>query len=156
MSDDVLPDIVALGSFPRLVRSPAIFDDGQGEPQRTPAAKAHRQKWWRDAACRLWPAWKALGRWEEAAVGEVGPEFGELVMLLWSVHRFAGSDDGIAVFDEIVDEDFRLVFADPVTVDVVETAFALGAAWGESRSPVGSPAKVRPLPLSPDRRHAAR
>ena len=152
----MLPDIAAVGSLSHLLPSPSVVDGDEGEPQRTPNAQAHRQKWWRDAACRLWPAWKALGRWEEAAVGEVGPEFGELVMLLWSVHRFAGSDSGIAVFDQIVDENFRLVFADPVTVDVVEVAFALGAAWGESRSPMGPPARILPVVLSPDRDQAAR
>jgi hypothetical protein len=123
---------------PRLRIQPAPLE----ELERTPSAEASHARWWRQAADALWPAWQTLGRWEQTAVGEVGPEFGELLLLLWSIHRFTGSDEGVAVFDQIVDEDFHLTFADPVTVDAVEVAFALGAAWAESRAQVGPPALV--------------
>jgi hypothetical protein len=123
------------------------------EADRSETVDEHRARWWREAADALWPAWQALCRWEQTAVCEVGPDFGELLLLLWSIHRFTATEEGVATFDQIVDEDFHLTFADPVIVDAIEVAFAMGAAWAESRNQPAAPRLV--VHRFPSTRHAS-
>jgi hypothetical protein len=117
-------------------------DDTQTEApnayQDLPAHPAERaveswNQWWRSAAPQMWPAWKGLNRWEETASADFEAVLGEFILLLWSVHRFGPGDDGTALFDHIVDDNLHPTFSDPVLEDIVEVAFALGAAWAEDR-----------------------
>ncbi len=105
------------------------------DPPAHPAERAVESwsQWWRDAAARMWPAWKGLNRWEDTASGDFEAVLGEFILLLWSVHRFGPGDDGTALFDQIVDDGMPPTFSDPVLEDIVEVAFALGAAWAEDR-----------------------
>jgi hypothetical protein len=100
--------------------------------QNDRAAGAWRQ-WWRSAADQMWPAWKGLNRWEETAASELDAVLGEFILLLWSVYRFAPTQDGPALFDQILDGNLHPSFSDPVLEDIVEVAFALGAAWADDR-----------------------
>jgi hypothetical protein len=112
------------------------------------AAEAWRQ-WWRAAADQMWPAWKGLNRWEETAAEELDQVLGEFILLLWSVYRFAPSVDGPALFDQILDADLHPTFNDPVLEDIVEVAFALGAAWADDRgrdTTTAPSVTVHPLP----------
>jgi hypothetical protein len=88
---------------------------------------------WRRAADQIWPAWQALEHWEETSVAELGPPFGELVLLLWSLHRFGGTEAGIVLASELLDRLPVGARLDPVLEDIVECAFALGAGWAGAR-----------------------
>ncbi len=88
---------------------------------------------WRHAAGQIWPAWRALCRWEETSATELGLPFGELVVLLWALHRFGDSDAGVVVAADLLDDLSGGGWSDPLLADVAECAFALGAGWAESR-----------------------
>jgi hypothetical protein len=97
---------------------------------------APRQEWFRPNAMRLWPAWKGLNRWEETVASELPELLGGLILLLWSIHRLGEGSAGGALLDAAVDEDLRPTMSDPVLDDIVELAFALGAAWAEGRETI--------------------
>lgn len=80
----------------------------------------------RDELCAAWPA---LELWEHRAESVLGPEFAELVVVLWVVHRFAVCTSGMVVVDALLDESMQLREPQPVLEDVASLAFALGAAW---------------------------
>lgn len=80
----------------------------------------------RAALCAAWPS---LDRWEQRAEASFGAEFAELVVVLWTVHRFAACPAGMAVVDALVDESMHLRERQPVLEDLASLAFALGAAW---------------------------
>ncbi len=84
------------------------------------------------AADMLWPAWQSLARWEETSAAELGLPFGELIVLLWSLHRFGGTEVGRIVAGELFDR-LSEDGCDPLLEDVAECAFALGAGWAEAR-----------------------
>ena len=123
----------------------SVRDGGMAERDNNAAPDA-MPGWWTETAARMWPAWKGLERWEEVAALELDEALGELILLLWSVHRFADSQPGAPVFDKMLDDNMHPLFADPVLVDVAELAFALGAAWAEDRSRPS--AVTRPVLLS--------
>jgi len=84
-------------------------------------------------AMGLWDAWQALDSWERTADDELGPTLGELLLLLWSIHRLGSSAEGRAALDDLIDENMHPTFDDPVLEDVVGVSFALGAAWADHR-----------------------
>lgn len=101
----------------------------------------------RITAARLWEAWQALDRWEAAADDELGDTLGELLLVLWSVHRLGLSSEGQAALGELIDDEMHPTFGDALLQDVVGVSFALGAAWAEQRQSgsAGAPAPVVPI-----------
>jgi hypothetical protein len=89
---------------------------------------------WQSAAAQMWPAWRALCRWEETSAAELGPPFGDLLVLLWAVHRFSASDAGVILVDCMLDAVADGPACDPLLADLAECAFALGAGWAEARA----------------------
>jgi hypothetical protein len=87
---------------------------------------------WRSVADEMWPAWQALNRWEENVERDLGESLGELVVLLWGVHRLAGVSPGAVLVDEMLEGGLLDELLTPLVHDIVETAFALGAAWAET------------------------
>lgn len=79
-----------------------------------------------ETAERMWPAWRSLTTWEDRAAGEFGQLLGQLVLLLWGVHRFSGVDEPLVIYEELTDAGTY----DPLLADIAEMAFALGASWG--------------------------
>jgi len=108
-------------------KSPARQTTAQ---QELPASLGRRTS----AAMRLWPAWRALDEWEGLASDELGGSLGELLVLLWSVRRLLFATESLALFNEFIDEELHPEFSDPLLEDIVEVAFALGAAWANDRS----------------------
>jgi hypothetical protein len=102
-----------------------VADRGHDAPGGDDAAAAALRR----AGERMWPAWRSLEDWETASAAEFGESLAELVLLLWSVHRFAGTD-AVILAQEI--SDFGV--CDPLLQDVTEMAFALGAAWANALS----------------------
>lgn len=109
-------------------------DDSAHVGAATCETKPLRSAWFRPAAAGLWPAWKGLERWEETAADELSEPLGELIVLLWTVHRFGAASIGTALLDFVVDEELHPTIYDPVLDDIVEMAFALGAAWAAERT----------------------
>ena len=94
-------------------------------------------------AARLWDAWQALDRWEAVADDELGDTLGELLLVLWSVHRLGLTSEGQAALGELIDEEMHPTFGDALLEDLVGVSFALGAAWAEQRrGSSGVPAPV--------------
>ena len=87
----------------------------------------------RPAVNDLWDAWQALDAWEATAGDELGASLGELLLVLWTVHRLGHSAEGRAALDGLIDDDMHPTFDDPLLEDVVGVCFALGAAWADRR-----------------------
>jgi hypothetical protein len=92
----------------------------------------------RDAA-DLWGAWQALDDWEATAGDELGASLGELLLVLWTVHRLGCSAEGRAALDDLIDDDMHPTFDNPLLEDIVGVSFALGAAWADRRGRVHGP-----------------
>jgi hypothetical protein len=84
---------------------------------------------WDGDGARLWSAWQSLQDWEERVDGQFNPRLGEKLLVLWAISRLTGAGDGSALLHELIDEDLRPRFTDPLLEDMVYAAFALGAAW---------------------------
>ncbi len=97
----------------------------------------------RRTAARLWDAWQALDRWEEAADDELGETLGELLLVLWSLHRMGYSSEGEAALGELIDDQLQPTFGDAVLKDLVGVSFALGAAWADQRRSGPRPVRIR-------------
>jgi hypothetical protein len=72
---------------------------------------------------RRWPS-------PELSVDDaLGDDVGEKLLVLWAISRFR--DGGVAspVLAELVDEEGRPRFGDPLVEDMMLAAFALGVAW---------------------------
>jgi hypothetical protein len=120
--------------------------DATVEPVRRTDPGHDHVRWFAATAARLWPAWKGLNRWEETIADELPELLGDLILLLWSVHRLGEGSVGGALLDAAVDEDLRPTMSDPVLDDIVQLAFALGAAWAEDRGVLDAARDERPMP----------
>jgi hypothetical protein len=87
----------------------------------------------RAGAGALWAAWQSLDDWEATADDELGARLGEVLLVLWTIHRIGSSPEGRAALDDLIDEDLHPTFDDPLLEDVVGVCFALGAAWADRR-----------------------
>ena len=81
----------------------------------------------------LWAAWQSLDDWEATADDELGARLGEVLLVLWTIHRIGCSPEGRAALDDLIDDDLHPRFDDPLLEDVVGVCFALGAAWADRR-----------------------
>ena len=82
---------------------------------------------------QLCEAWRTLERWEHRAQSALGADYPELLVVLWTVHRFAVCSTGMMLLDTLLDESMHLRDREPLLEDVASLAFALGASWA-SRS----------------------
>jgi hypothetical protein len=87
----------------------------------------------RAGAGDLWAAWQSLDDWEAMADDELGARLGEVLLVLWTIHRIGTSPEGRAALDDLIDENLHPRFDDPLLEDVVGVCFALGAAWADRR-----------------------
>lgn len=81
----------------------------------------------------LWAAWQSLDDWEATADDELGTRLGEVLLVLWTIHRMGCSPEGRAALEQFIDDDLHPRFDDPLLEDVVGVSFALGAAWADRR-----------------------
>ena len=84
----------------------------------------------------LWPAWSAMLESEVSVADALGDEVGEKLLVLWAISRFRDTGLGAPALAELVDEDGRPRFGDPLVEDMMTAAFALGVAWASVSSPV--------------------
>jgi len=96
------------------------------------------------AARRLWPAWHNVDEWEEKSSDELGARLGDLLIVLWSVRRFAVLEECETMIDDLLDEALTPGVSSPMVEDLVEFAFAIGAAWAHSQEREGD---VRRVPM---------
>jgi len=89
--------------------------------------------WASRVAGSLWPAWRGLQGWEETVDDEIGDQLGDVVLLLWAVHRFAGLEGAEVILDLVLDSEALGPGTDPILHDIVQVAFAMGASWAGSR-----------------------
>ena len=108
------------------------------------APQCGRLQWASAVADRLWSAWCGLQSWEDAVDDEMGDRLGDVVLLLWAVHRFAGVEGGEVILDSVLDGEVDPVDRDPVLHDLVQVAFAMGASWASSRGDSNGAAPPRP------------
>ena len=116
------------GAVPRRSTSPA-----PGGAPVTPVYDLPLRFTPRLTAERLWNACRALDSWESAVDEELGETLGEILLLLWSVHRLGVISEGQAALDELVDDELHPTFGNSVLLDIVGVSFALGAAWADQR-----------------------
>lgn len=111
---------------------------GQRKPKTVrallPAFEADWRTQLREVGDALWEAWRALPGWEEVAENELGERLGELLLLLWSAHRFGAAPATSVMVGELVDDQLHSALEDPLLDDIVMMAFALGASWATSRT----------------------
>lgn len=109
------------------------------------SASGGRFEWASRVAASLWPAWRSLQGWEDAVDDEMGDQLGDVVLLLWAVHRFAGLDGAERIIESVLDGEDAPPETDPVLHDIVQVAFAMGASWAGSRGrPHDEEAVMRP------------
>jgi len=77
----------------------------------------------------LWPAWAAMAQSELSVDDALGDDVGEKLLVLWAISRFRDSGVASPVLAELVDDDGRPRFGDPLVEDMMLAAFALGVAW---------------------------
>jgi hypothetical protein len=90
----------------------------------------------------LWAAWQSLDDWEATADDELGARLGEVLLVLWTIHRLGSSPEGQAAIDSLIDANLHPTFEDPFLEDVVGVSFALGAAWANWRNTHSNPGGV--------------
>src|SRR5690349_8921638 len=77
----------------------------------------------RTARDQLWEAWRRLPDFEDRA-GDLGAGLAADLITLWAVWRFGGTDPGEPLLRELVDDEYRLRFHDPLVEDMILVAFA--------------------------------
>jgi hypothetical protein len=133
----------------RVVPARNAAVDDSSSPQAV--AEERRERARAAAASQLQSAWNGLGYWEDMAEDELGAALGELVMLLWSIHRFGHGPFGRMMVDAVIAEVAGPAGEDPVLDDILTMTFALGAAWAEDRRRqmgTDSPAPQPPAPTN--------
>lgn len=99
------------------------------------------------AWARLWPAWRNLEEWEDRVDADFGSELGEDMLVLWALLRFGGSRDLEGLLNELVTDDLAPTFGSSLMEDIVQVAFALGAAWaGSEAASAEPPVRSHPAP----------
>jgi hypothetical protein len=121
---------------PSISPSGAVTEagDGDGRIVHLRIENAAHQAPTRSTATDLWDAWQSLDDWEATAGDELGASLGELLLVLWTVHRLGSSSEGRAALDDLIDDDLHPTFDNPLLEDVVGVSFALGAAWAARRA----------------------
>jgi hypothetical protein len=94
---------------------------------------------WGPAAAEFWPAWCDLTEFEDLVSDLLGADVGAHVLVLWALSRFGGSP---AMLNELIDDDVLPQFGDVLLEDMVEVAFALGAAWAAKRGPLSGQGRI--------------